>query len=122
MVGNLRYRFFYSDLKFLIRPHIAEQIEFRIRVMNEECYNKGYCVKCGCHTTALQMCSKSCEGDCYPAMMDKKTWNRFYMTGYPVKGWTHQMEIAKCKTGEFLEIELLLYQNKIKFFRNDELD
>ena len=90
--------------------------------MNQECYNKGYCVKCGCHTTALQMCSKSCEGNCYPKMMGRKLWNRFFMTGYPVDGWTHQLEIITGIEGNLLEIELLMFRNKIKFFRNDELD
>ena len=122
VIGNLRYKIYYSNNRNLIRQHILEQIEFRIKVMNQECYNKGYCIKCGCHTTALQMCSKSCEGNCYPKMMGKKLWNRFFMTGYPVEGWTHQLEIITGIEGNLLEIELLMFRNKIKFFRNDELD
>jgi hypothetical protein len=36
---------------------------------------------CGCMTTALQMCNKPCEGDCYPSMMSKKQWKvyKLYM-------------------------------------------
>lgn len=90
--------------------------------MNQECYAKGFCIKCGCHTTALQMCNKSCEGNCYPKMMSKKLWNSFFMTGYPVEGWTHQSEIITGIEGNLLEIELLMFKNKVKFFRNDELD
>lgn len=58
-----------------MRNHIREQIEYRIKVMNPECRNSGSCIKCGCMTTALQMCNKSCEGLCYPPMMNKYYWN-----------------------------------------------
>ncbi len=75
IVGNYRYILYYSNLKFLIRKHILEQIEFRINNMNKECYDSGECIKCGCSTTALQMCNKSCEGKCYPKMLSKKMWN-----------------------------------------------
>lgn len=75
--GNLRYRIYYSTNPFirsLMRKHIREQIEARIRSMNMECYNKGYCIVCGCKTTALQMAHKACDGDCYPPMVGRKTW------------------------------------------------
>ena len=81
--GNVRYYLYYSKrLKGLIPSHIREQIEYRINSMNRECYNSGNCIKCGCSTTALQMANKTCEGNCYPAMMNRKTWklmkeNRF---------------------------------------------
>ena len=76
--GNFRYKLFYSK-KFntLIRKHIKEQIDIRIKNMNQDCYDKGECIKCGCATTALQMCNKSCNGGCYPKMMNKKTWRDF---------------------------------------------
>jgi hypothetical protein len=45
--------------------------------MEPECFNNGVCIKCGCTTTALQMANKSCNGECYPIMMDKKTWYQF---------------------------------------------
>ena len=45
--------------------------------MNEECYNNGECIKCGCATTALQMCNKMCKGMCYPRMMNKWQWDYF---------------------------------------------
>lgn len=76
--GNIRYQLFYSRFDFLIRKHIKEQIRFRIKVMNSECYNSGSCIKCGCKTTALQMCNKSCDGDCYPPMViKKKSWDKY---------------------------------------------
>jgi len=118
----MRYKIYYSKNKFLIRKHILEQIDFRIKVMNKECYDKGYCIKCGCHTTALQMCNKSCDGNCYPEMMSKKDWNKFYTTGYPIKGWTHNIETIQKKDGGFLLIELLMYKNKTKYFNSNELD
>jgi len=74
--GNLRYWAYYNS-PFLIRKHILEQIDFRIKVMNQECFNSGSCIKCGCKTTALQMCDKSCEGNCYPPMMNSWDWSLF---------------------------------------------
>lgn len=44
--------------------------------MSQECYTSGSCVKCGCMTTALQMCNKPCEGFCYPPIVGKQMWNR----------------------------------------------
>ena len=77
LLGNYRYKLYYSRFKFLIRKHIQEQIAFRIQVMNKECYNQGSCVICGCTTTALQMCNKSCDKPCYPEMMNKKEWEQW---------------------------------------------
>ncbi len=73
--GNIRYQLYYSRLNFLISLHIREQIEARINSMNKECYNQGSCIKCGCQTTHLQMCNKSCNGLCYPSMMNRRKWN-----------------------------------------------
>lgn len=75
IVGHYRYTLYYSKFNFLIRKHIKEQIRFRIDNMNKECYNNGECIMCGCQTTALQMCSKPCEGKCYPPLYSKKMWN-----------------------------------------------
>lgn len=77
LVGNYRYQLYYSKLKFLIRSHIRQQIAYRIKVMRPECYQNGECVMCGCSTTALQMCNKPCEGDCYPPMKTRKQWNEY---------------------------------------------
>ncbi len=77
-VGNIRYKLYYSALKFIIRKHIREQIDFRIKFMKKECYENGECVLCGCATTALQMCNDSCEGTCYPPMMNKDEWRMFH--------------------------------------------
>lgn len=82
IVGNFRYYLYYSRFKNLIPRHIREQIECRINSMNKECYNSGSCVKCGCATTALQMCDKACEGHCYPIMLSKSYWNRIPNRGY----------------------------------------
>ena len=45
--------------------------------MERACYERGSCIRCGCETTELQMCSKSCDGDCYPELMSKKKWKEF---------------------------------------------
>ena len=76
-VGNYRHFLYYSLNKKLIRKHIREQIEFRIFNMNPICYFRGECVECGCGTTELQMCNKSCEAHCYPTMMSKKEWKTY---------------------------------------------
>lgn len=75
--GNIRYKIYYSKFSFLIRRHILDQINFRISVMKKECYDNGECIMCGCATTALQMCNKKCDGECYPSMMNNKMWNKF---------------------------------------------
>ena len=76
--GNLRYKLWYSKyLKWIIRKHIREQIEFRIDFMKPDCYNNGVCLICQCTTTALQMANKACDAPCYPEMMVKRDWNIF---------------------------------------------
>lgn len=72
--GNIRYCVFYSDFTYFLLKHIREQIEFRIASMNSECYSSGQCKKCGCSTTALQMCNKACDGNCYPRMLNYREW------------------------------------------------
>lgn len=74
--GWYRYKIYYSSgpLRFLMRSHIRNQIDVRIKSMDRECYNSGSCKECGCATTALQMANKSCEGYCYPPMMNKSQW------------------------------------------------
>lgn len=80
--GNIRYYLWYSKSKFInkniIRKHIREQIEFRIRFMDNECYLNGSCKMCGCNTTALQMANKACDKPCYPEMMNKRQWFNFF--------------------------------------------
>lgn len=92
--GNVRYTLWYWKSNYnysskyiryiyliplhkLIPSYIREQIEYRIKWMNKECYNQGSCIKCGCQTTHLQMCNKACEGNCYPQMMTKSQWSRY---------------------------------------------
>lgn len=77
LLGNYRYFLYYSYWQNLIRPHILEQIAFRIKNMDTKCFNDGQCKLCGCATTALQMCNKACDKPCYPSMMDKKSWEQF---------------------------------------------
>lgn len=78
IIGNLRYKLYYSKFfSFLIRKHIKEQIDFRIKHMDKECYNSGSCKICGCTTTALQMAAKPCDGPCYPEMMEEDWWKIF---------------------------------------------
>ena len=82
--GNIRYSLYYSKyFKWLLRDHIVEQIEYRINSMRQNCYTMGQCEMCGCSTTALQMCSKPCEGHCYPSMLFFKIdWDHAKEIGY----------------------------------------
>ena len=81
--GNIRYKIYYSKVKFLIPYHIIDQIVHRIMSMKTECYNNGSCTECGCMTTQLQMCNKACDGNCYPKMLSKKRWN-IMLKGSPI--------------------------------------
>ena len=75
--GSLRYKLFYSNYMSLIPKHVREQIEYRVSVMDPECYEQGQCKICGCKTIALQMANKSCPKPCYPPMMNRKEWKTF---------------------------------------------
>lgn len=77
--GNIRYKLFYSKYDFfynLIPDHIKDQITSRILSMDKSCYSRGRCTMCGCQTTHLQMADKACDKPCYPAMLNKKKWER----------------------------------------------
>ena len=77
-VGNYRYALYYSKhFRWLLRWHIKEQIAFRLQYIREECYEQGSCVECGCQIPHLQMAKKSCEGLCYPELMNSRNWSRF---------------------------------------------
>lgn len=76
--GNYRYYIYYEpNLKFLMRKYIRDQIDYRITVMDKDCFNSGSCKLCGCTTTKLQMADKACDKPCYPKMMDEKQWSNF---------------------------------------------
>ena len=74
--GKTRQKLFHSKrFNWLLPLHIFEQINYRIFVMDKECYELGSCKLCGCETPALQMADKSCDGKCYPEMMNKIDWD-----------------------------------------------
>ena len=74
--GHIREKIFYSKrLNWLLPLYIFEQINYRLFIMNKECYTNGECVHCGCTTPALQMANKSCGGKCYPKMLDETDWS-----------------------------------------------
>lgn len=98
--GNIRYHIYYSNYKFLLRNHIKEQIEYRINSMNRICYDQGSCIKCGCVTTALQMANKECEGNCYPKMFSKKTWNDWKKDIITNNNWYLDLTTKKFKKYE----------------------
>lgn len=81
IVGNLRYRIYYTWFYFLIPKHIREQIDYRIKSMNPVCYSNGSCIECGCRTTELQMSNKRCDGNCYPRIMNRILWKNMKLGG-----------------------------------------
>lgn len=101
LLGNYRYFLYYSSYKNLIRLHILEQIEFRVKNMDKECFNAGECKLCGCQTTALQMCNKACDKPCYPSMMNKKEWEIFKRGGIFVDGEYRWMLDTKNNLNKF---------------------
>lgn len=78
-----RYRITSSDKVrrflgyILLRDHIIGQIEYRIKWMNQDCYNEGSCRLCGCETPHLQCANRSCEKPCYPTMMTASQWKQY---------------------------------------------
>lgn len=75
--SQYRYYIYYHPQWQLMRFHIREQIDFRIQVMNRQCYSQGSCIHCGCTTTALQMSNRTCEGKEYPPILSKRLWQLF---------------------------------------------
>ena len=120
--GNLRYQLYYSKFKFLIRDHILDQIDWRIAMMNQTCYDQGSCVECGCVTTALQMSDKACDGMCYPPMMNEKDLRKFVEEGETVNGWKYRVERKRgwnSKEGLFAEEDhFIFFDGKIVNSKN----
>lgn len=75
--GHFREKLYYSKWKFLMRNHIKEQFELRLKLMDKKCFLDGQCKICGCDIPALTLSDKACEGKCYPPMMSKKQWIQF---------------------------------------------
>jgi hypothetical protein len=123
LVGNLRYKL-HDNKRFnwLIRRHVREQIDFRIKVMNPICYNQGSCEICGCKTTALQMANKACDKPCYPTMMGRMEWDMFKRGGlYFDKDtdivWQNSKgKVINFKTGDYVgNIEYQLRKSQRKY-------
>lgn len=77
--GN--YRQVMDDIG-IMKPdsHIKEQALYRMKLIGEkspECLKEGACKICGCDIPGLVLSDPSCEGGCYPTMMDKDTWTDF---------------------------------------------
>lgn len=84
--GNIRYflnrnknikilKLFSSELH--IENHIEEQALYRQKKANKICVNQGFCKICHCKTPELFFADKPCEGNCYPAIMNKEEWSKF---------------------------------------------
>ena len=116
--GKLRYKLYYSKYKWLIRKHIREQIDFRIKYMNKVCFLSGSCEICGCETTALQMADKACDNPCYPKIMSKYYWKIFkkgmsiFQTEYTWRLWNKEL-YRTCNTTKGRHVTVLKINNHV---------
>ena len=67
----------YDNHRKYIPKYIVEQYHYRLNIMNRSCLMNGQCIKCGCSTPALQFAFISCEGNCYPKLMNPYKWYKF---------------------------------------------
>lgn len=70
---------FYRRNQSNVPVHLSEQVEYRRTVSNKECVTSNVC-KCGCEWNDLIWSDKTCEGNCYPEMMDAKAWKTYKKT------------------------------------------
>lgn len=81
--GNFRkFLLSFTITKKLVPLHIREQIEWRIKKMDQECLSNGACLMCGCATPGLQMANDMCDKPCYPEILSKEQWKDFKITKY----------------------------------------
>lgn len=93
--GSLRFKIYKSKLRWILRRHIIEQVEWRRDQAALPCFRNGTCFCCGCNTPAVFFAHKGCavgkaryakecrskgENPCYPALMSKKDWKVFDKT------------------------------------------
>lgn len=65
---------------FFNNPHIREQALWRLSQVQEkspECLKEDTCKKCGCAPSEMVYSDYSCEGNCYPDLMDAESWDKF---------------------------------------------
>lgn len=115
IVGNIRYHLYYKGLSFILPDHIKEQFEFRLQVMDNECYTQGSCKICGCRTTALQMANKSCDKPCYPPFMNKKTWHSFKLGASFIDKKNNTWGIKSISDGVSVRYKLMLNDKFIAY-------
>ncbi len=86
------YRYWLRNT-WLIRKHIKEQFEYRLKNTNSKCIEQGSCVVCTCKVPELLMADKPCsmkkipiesrmfffgnDKICFEKMLNKKDWQQF---------------------------------------------
>lgn len=66
----------------MLNQHQKEQVIWRSEKA-QPCTDNGTCLYCGCDTPAKYYSDEACEDPirkCYPAMMDKNTWEEYKKT------------------------------------------
>lgn len=76
--GYYRYYMYIWFKTKLLREHIVSQYRTRLNSVDKKCLADGQCKLCGCAVPQLLWADKACDKPCYPPMMDKITWNKFF--------------------------------------------
>lgn len=76
-LSKIKYLKNVTDELLTLPAHKEEQFKYRLQIMDSQCLTQGYCKICGCKTPQLQMSDESCEGNCYPVMLNKEDWEKF---------------------------------------------
>lgn len=76
-VGTGRYVFIGTWFEFIIPKHIVEQYKWRFKRADKRCHKAGHCIACGCSMPEVLLADKACRVNCYPKMMDRKTWKDY---------------------------------------------
>lgn len=82
--GNTLY-WLYVKCNWLLPKYIKEQYHYRLNIMNSKCLLSGQCVICTCNTPMLQLAFKSCDGNCYPRIMNPYKWYRYKQANPSIK-------------------------------------
>lgn len=76
--GYYRYYMYTWFKTKLLREHIVSQYKTRLNSVDKKCLNDGQCKLCGCAVPQLLWADKACDKPCYPPMMNKTDWNKFF--------------------------------------------
>ena len=71
---------FYNNVKYVQEQQLYRLDLMAINPNGKQCLANGGCIKCGCAVPGLQAADDSCEGGCYPPLLNSKDWEDFKKT------------------------------------------